>query len=380
MQNIIHTSYSSDYLPSELKQSENNIFSNLTNGLTKLTQFILNNPGKVITLGLAGQAIGSSALGKPQNQSSVGNNNLTQEFMGNPYLADSLATIEQRVAPALNLTWLNQTDAKQIDSIPAWLSTNDTHVNERSHRTKREHREETLKTYLLTHDVCLKNVYHNYEYLFASGYRFNGKRGRSSRHVFTWTPGDRVIQAPWRFETYDNGNTFYIKNQKWGEYLYARGYKYNSNRRFLATWIGDQLPTTTGRWKIKLLTTEGRELHIALWNLHYNEPLYAAGDSYKYDDKRRRVFTWVPEEMVMEARWKVENCDFSRRRREIPDRLEDSASLSEKENPGYLDKTATKPAFFQIKQPDQVTVPISDFNSDAENQVTSSQLNRTTIS
>ncbi|WP_218814385.1 hypothetical protein [Rickettsiella endosymbiont of Dermanyssus gallinae] len=52
---------------------------------------------------------------------------------------DSLALIEQRALPALNLTWLNQADINQMELVPeAWLNTNDTFLNKTLYRTKRD--------------------------------------------------------------------------------------------------------------------------------------------------------------------------------------------------------------------------------------------------
>lgn len=52
MPNNTHNSHSTHSLPSKLKQSQNNIFSNVTQGLMK---FILDNPVKSMTLQLYGK-------------------------------------------------------------------------------------------------------------------------------------------------------------------------------------------------------------------------------------------------------------------------------------------------------------------------------------
>ncbi|WP_265017540.1 coiled-coil domain-containing protein [Wolbachia endosymbiont (group A) of Epistrophe grossularia] len=65
--------------------------------------------------------------------------------------------------------------------------------------------------------------------------------------------------------------------------------------------------------KIKALMLKGEfpeYLQVAIFakqvcikNVKYNEYLYAAGDYFKYSDESRRVFTWIPQNMVNNGYW-----------------------------------------------------------------------------
>ncbi|MFM2322779.1 MAG: hypothetical protein RLZZ225_932 [Pseudomonadota bacterium] len=89
---------------SGLKPKQNSFISVLLNGLHSATRFILNNPGKTLALGLAGQVVGSGALSNLQNQSSM-NNNLTDPFFLNKsHFNNSLVFAEKRTVPVFIAT------------------------------------------------------------------------------------------------------------------------------------------------------------------------------------------------------------------------------------------------------------------------------------
>lgn len=178
--------------------------------------------------------------------------------------------------------------------------------------------------HLLWRKVCLRNTVKNNEYLYSANNYFKYDDDRS--RVFTWRSGYPGSDAVWKFETYDQGKTFEIKNNYRGQYLYAAGddFKYDDDRRQIFTWRNGNR-VQKNEWRVELLTTDGSKdrSEIALWNDFYGETLYAAGDVFKYDDDRRRVFTWIPKTPLLQARWKIEDCGSygSRKRRDLSERF-----------------------------------------------------------
>ncbi|WP_254229504.1 RICIN domain-containing protein [Wolbachia pipientis] len=159
-----------------------------------------------------------------------------------------------------------------------------------------------------------KNVHYN-EYLYSPSdyYQHDGSR----RNVFTWIPRDEKDEKfVWNFEfVYDN--VYHIKNVKYGEYLYSPidGFKYDNNRRRVFTWKNTEFVPKGEDRKFKWeITTVGNDVFIV--NYQYNEHLYASVDHFNYkhlhelNGDRRSIFTWGPHSGIKEERdvWKIEDC------------------------------------------------------------------------
>jgi chaperonin cofactor prefoldin len=152
-------------------------------------------------------------------------------------------------------------------------------------------------------NVCLFNTGWS-EYLYADGFY---KHDRDRRSVFTWTlRNTNSIEAKWKFETNDNGKTFFIKNVDWNEYLYSSIQKYNNDRRYIFTWVPGLFDLTDSERAWDVNPTSAKDVEIR--SVRYNEMVYAAFDSFNYNSVRRRVFSWVPGNAVAKSDWEVRAC------------------------------------------------------------------------
>ncbi|WP_218814386.1 hypothetical protein [Rickettsiella endosymbiont of Dermanyssus gallinae] len=190
--------------------------------------------------------------------------------------------------------------------------------------------------YLLDNGFCLKSVAHSNEYLYASWFKMPNNR---DNRVFTWIPGKYAgEEAIWRIESSDNGKTCYIYNSKQHAYLHAIKDQYDDDRWYIVDF---QVREMQGKWRIQLAA----ESEIILLNDYYGETLY---NSFKYNDNRRYVFTWL-KGPIRSARWQVEVCGSSTRQRRdaSDDGLENTDNNATITLPG---KSVTNLLFFQIKQ------------------------------
>lgn len=95
------------------------------------------------------------------------------------------------------------------------------------------------------------------------------------------------------FEPVDESNlTFTVKNLEYGEYLYATSLhsSFFNSRRKVFTWLYTTELDDSFRWRIKPLPDN--RYKYELWNVKFDEPLYAASYFFRYDNLRRNVFTW----------------------------------------------------------------------------------------
>jgi len=96
----------------------------------------------------------------------------------------------------------------------------------------------------------------------------------------------------WIFEPVNGMNqTFYIRNQEYNEYLYATSLysSFFTSRRKVFTWLYSVEPDDSFQWRLKPLETANK---YELWNVKFDEPLYAASYFFRYDNLRMNVFTW----------------------------------------------------------------------------------------
>lgn len=138
----------------------------------------------------------------------------------------------------------------------------------------------------------IKNRHFSEYFYAAAGYDYDTER----RRVFTWISGeDADNQGTWTLERSANDNKYKIKSTRFDEYLYAAvdSYKFDNDRRKVFTWKPKTSCETHCYWDIQLVKQNGNsgEQYFTIRNTDYKEYLYAAAVS-KYDSYRRRIFTW----------------------------------------------------------------------------------------
>ncbi|WP_264705646.1 ankyrin repeat domain-containing protein [Wolbachia endosymbiont (group A) of Gymnosoma rotundatum] len=169
---------------------------------------------------------------------------------------------------------------------------------------------ESIKNAVFSSKVCIKNLYQN-EYLYAASSDFNYDDER--RRVFTWIPVDKKDgKFKWKIEPYGDG--YSIMNVEFNEYLYAAidDFNFDKDRRKAFTWIPGGKDEQS-LWRLEYFPNSG---NIYMMNVEFNEYLYAA-DYGKYDDNRRRVFTWIPGGYIRQGTWEIENCESIHKKRDI---------------------------------------------------------------
>lgn len=162
-------------------------------------------------------------------------------------------------------------------------------------------------------ECVLYNERYKNEYLY-SGILF----GLARRYVFSWSPiilnslkdqkeyifKDDDKKAVWVFESVGGEqNTYYIKSLEYKEYFYATGFHnsfFNARRRVF-TWMTNSDLDDSYKWRLNKLDTDKYEL----WNVKYNEPLYAASHFFRHDSLRRNVFTWHKKPDSTQFNWIV---------------------------------------------------------------------------
>lgn len=131
------------------------------------------------------------------------------------------------------------------------------------------------------------------EYFYAAnGYDYDGER----RRVFTWIPAEDAGKAGlWDLERFGNQTKYKIKSTNFNEYLYAAvdSYKFDDDRRKVFTWKPKTSCERNCYWDIQLVNQNrnSAEKYFTIRNSDYKEYLYAAAVSL-YDSYRRRAFTW----------------------------------------------------------------------------------------
>ncbi len=108
-------------------------------------------------------------------------------------------------------------------------------------------------------DTCyIKNDYFG-EYLYASNVKFPGT---SEREIYTWMPKEKVVEGRWKFESWREGDEiyFYIVSHHWREsvekYLYRNSFSTSVTLR----------EKSSGRWRFQVF-----DRSIRLWEL---QPVY----------------------------------------------------------------------------------------------------------
>jgi hypothetical protein len=154
------------------------------------------------------------------------------------------------------------------------------------------------------------------------------------RHVLSWFPRlnqdlvkdaqksifnflDSDPQGIWKFIPVDEANrpfTYYIKNVKYGEYLYSSNLHYDRSRRHVFTWK-DSKDKMDGKeyfmWELREPFIDPKnqsginELKFTLWNVAFNEAIYASIFSRRNNDDgtRRRVYTYYKKPDETKFNW-----------------------------------------------------------------------------
>jgi hypothetical protein len=170
----------------------------------------------------------------------------------------------------------------------------------------------------------LYNDHYRGEYLYSVSSMY--QHSFFYRQVLTWFPAfnrnivkdarksifnflDSDSQGIWHFIPVDEPNrpfTYYIKNNKYGEYLYASKlhHDFPNHRRNVFTWK-DSKDKMDGKeyymWELREPFMDPKkpnglnELKFTLWNVAFNQSLYAANHFFSPKNNggvRRRVFTY----------------------------------------------------------------------------------------
>lgn len=131
------------------------------------------------------------------------------------------------------------------------------------------------------------------EYLYAATNDL--AKDKERRSIFTW--GDKSFTgndtSTWEFET-DDGETFFIRNKMFNEYLYPSidAFNHDSQRKIVFTWIPGGKDYPDAHWRIDVVNDN----QIILRSAHNkNQIMYA--EAFGRDNQRRYVFTWIPYDM-----------------------------------------------------------------------------------
>lgn len=169
-------------------------------------------------------------------------------------------------------------------------------------------------------ECVIMNDYYKNEYLYSASSLH--KVTFFMRYVFTWSPLIKVLfgskrpnvfsdvdkQGVWVLEPVPGKeNTFFIKNFKYGEYLYAQDALIGqslSDRRRVLTWKSSKNDMDFKEyymWSFER-TNDGT---FYIRNVAYNEALFAASHFYRKDTFRRSVFTWKHPPNSRQFNWNV---------------------------------------------------------------------------
>ncbi|PHM68750.1 phosphatidylinositol-specific phospholipase C [Xenorhabdus kozodoii] len=134
------------------------------------------------------------------------------------------------------------------------------------------------------------NDYYGRHYFYASLYM---DPAEDRRRVFSWAPGNKVINGFWVLIPYDEkNNQYHIFNTYYKEFLYASTF-IEDNRRAVFTWING-VSTRESIWTIK----DGN-----IYNEYYECYLYES--SLSYAENRKLVPCWAPGNQVAQDEWQM---------------------------------------------------------------------------
>ncbi|XP_049819833.1 uncharacterized protein LOC109598068 isoform X2 [Aethina tumida] len=150
----------------------------------------------------------------------------------------------------------------------------------------------SIRYAVMSEEVYIFNVKYQ-EYFYAS----HNLQPNKNRYTFTWVPKVDINntfgeEGGWKFFVLEDkplGN-FTIRNKAYNDYLMTGGSIFGEdvNTRLVLTRF-DGNANEYGRWTVEPCQ-DLRYLHI---RNYLGEYLYAVGDDWVFDNKRRRVYSWI---------------------------------------------------------------------------------------
>lgn len=115
--------------------------------------------------------------------------------------------------------------------------------------------------------------------------------GKNSRYVYTWINSSDIAclesKNMWRLETLNGGETYYLFNMQFREYLYAADDKWGDKDKKLRRKVltrKDKTRPSGGEWRIEV----DNKGEVKFWNVKHNGYLYVS--DRKFREKRRLVY------------------------------------------------------------------------------------------
>ena len=136
------------------------------------------------------------------------------------------------------------------------------------------------------------------------------------RNVYT-TPLSRAENFDslrWKFIPVMNNqnDTFYIYNQKYGEYLCAsNAFKdiFKKRRKLHSLGIYDQLTLMESNeceWKMEKISSRDEPDVYTIWSVLFKEPVYAASYLLKFQSAKRSIFLWYKSPDTNQFKWQID--------------------------------------------------------------------------
>lgn len=160
---------------------------------------------------------------------------------------------------------------------------------------------EKYHEYMYAANMIFSKYFNRAVYTFPLGLIYWTKNGKN----FDFTENDR--KGVWILEPVNGRkNVYYLKNLRYQEYMYAGGKLKNflffeSNMRLVYTQKQLMASDEKFMWKFEPLYNKGS---YNIFNVEYNEPLYAAFHMHK-DNIRRDVLTWHKTPDGLQFKWNV---------------------------------------------------------------------------
>jgi hypothetical protein len=159
--------------------------------------------------------------------------------------------------------------------------------------------------------VCIRNVFFDELMSAETSEPFMKRRRVFTENVKLWS-------YRWQFEENNECESFLIKNVVGEhEYLYAAddGLAFDERRRRVYTWLPGGIVLHSD-WILEPLKNS---TNFNIKNTQRNEYLYAAVGDYAFSQYKRQVFTWIPGDVDAQGEWKLERC--TRKTEEITSKI-----------------------------------------------------------
>ena len=166
----------------------------------------------------------------------------------------------------------------------------------------------SIQTECLIHSSAYK-----FEYLYTT--KEHDSASSEKRNVYTYPLGDvdDFDKIRWKFIPVNGSNsTFYIRSQEYKEYLCAASsYKdlFKMRRKLHTIKIGDRTELSESfqcEWIFEKVPTRTSNNTYFIWNVMYEEPLYAISYFYKNHKLKRNVYLWHKKPNSKQFKWQVD--------------------------------------------------------------------------